>query len=73
MVRMGGQESCVHTGVWWKNLTEGDHVENSDVDERIILKLTIKQLAEGMDWNDLVQDGDRWCVIVSAIVSPRFS
>jgi hypothetical protein len=70
---MGGTGEVVHTGFWWGNLMEGDHVEDSGVDGRIILKLAIKQLAEGMDWDDLVQDGDRWCAIVSAVMSSRFS
>jgi hypothetical protein len=33
---MGGEE--VHTGFWWGNLREGDHLEDQDVDARIILK-----------------------------------
>jgi hypothetical protein len=27
-----------HTGFWWGNLMEGDHLEDTGVDERIILK-----------------------------------
>ena len=28
----------VHTGFWWENLSEGDHLENVGLDGRIILK-----------------------------------
>ena len=63
----------MNTEFWWENLMEGDHLEDPGVDGRIILRLTIKQLAERMDCNDLVQDRDRWWVIVGAVMSPRFS
>jgi hypothetical protein len=28
----------VHTGIWWGNLREGDHLEDRDIDRKIILK-----------------------------------
>jgi hypothetical protein len=28
----------VHTGLWWRNLSEEDHLKDSGVDGRIILK-----------------------------------
>jgi hypothetical protein len=36
VARMGRGE--VRTWFWWGNLTEGDHLEDPGVDERIILK-----------------------------------
>jgi hypothetical protein len=36
VARMGRQE--VHTGVWWGDLREGDHLGDPGVDGRIILK-----------------------------------
>jgi hypothetical protein len=33
---MGGGE--VHSGFWWGDLREGDHLEDVDVDGMIILK-----------------------------------
>jgi hypothetical protein len=32
-----------HTGFWWENLREGDHLEGLVVDGRIILKRICKQ------------------------------
>ena len=33
----------VHTGLWWEDLRERDHLENVGVDGRIILKWIFKQ------------------------------
>jgi len=33
----GGEERCT-TGFWWGNLTERDHLGDTGVDERIILR-----------------------------------
>jgi len=31
------------TGFWWRNLQEGDHLADVDLDGRIILKLNLKK------------------------------
>jgi hypothetical protein len=50
----------VHTGFWWEDLREGDHLEDPGIDGRIILKWIFKKWDdEGMDWIDLAQDRDR--------------
>jgi hypothetical protein len=52
----------VHTGVWWGNLGERDHLESPDIDGRIILKWILRKWDGGMGWIDLAQDTDRWRV-----------
>jgi len=36
-------EERVYTGFWWGNLREGDHLEDTGVDGRKILKLIFKK------------------------------
>jgi hypothetical protein len=45
VARMGRGE--VHTEFWWRNLKEIDHLEDLDVDGRIILKHIFKKWDEG--------------------------
>jgi len=33
----------VHTGVWWGNLRERNHLEDPGVDERIVLRRIFKE------------------------------
>jgi hypothetical protein len=37
----------VHTGLYWGNLREGDHLKDPDVDGRIILKWIFERLGVG--------------------------
>jgi len=40
---MGGERREIHSGFWWGNLKERDHLEDLDIDGRIILTLVIKK------------------------------
>jgi hypothetical protein len=37
----------VHTGFWWGDLREGDHLRDPSVDARIILKWTFQDVGWG--------------------------
>ena len=60
----------MHTGISWENTREGYHLEDPDVDERIILKWIFEKWdGEGMEWIDLAQDRDRWRALVNAVMN----
>jgi hypothetical protein len=61
----------VHTGFWWEDLREGDHLKHPGIDGRIILKWIFKKWDGGMDWIDMAQDRDRWRALVSAVMTLR--
>jgi hypothetical protein len=61
------------TGFWWENLRKGDHLENPDVDGRIILKCIFEKLNDCMNWIDLVQYMDRWRAVVNAVMILRIA
>jgi len=44
--RKKGRED-VHSGFWWKNLSEEDHLKNLDLDGTIILKMIFDKLDGG--------------------------
>jgi hypothetical protein len=46
------------TGFWWGDLKKSDHLGDTGVDGRMILKWILKWDG-GMDWIELAQDKDR--------------
>jgi hypothetical protein len=61
----------VHTGFWWADLREGEHLGDPGVDGRIILKWIFKKSVGVMDWIELAQDRDRWRALVNAVMNLR--
>jgi hypothetical protein len=59
----------VHTGFWWGDRREGDHLVDSGVYGRIILKWIFKKWDGGMDWIELDQDRDRCRDVVNAVMN----
>jgi hypothetical protein len=62
----------VHTGFWWGNLRERDHLEDPDVDSRIIFKWNFRKWDVGV-WGmvciKLAQDRDRWWALVGMVMN----
>jgi hypothetical protein len=52
---------------------ERDQLENTGIDERIVLKWVFRKLdgGRGMDWMELAQDRDRWHALVTAGMNLR--
>jgi hypothetical protein len=58
VVHMGREE--VHTGFWWGNLREGDHLEDPGIIWEDNIKMDLREVGwEGMDWIDPAEDRDR--------------
>jgi len=62
----------VCTAFWWGDLRERDHLENSVVDERIILKWVFKKWDGGMDWIGVDQNRDSWRALVNVVMNLQF-
>ena len=61
----------MNTQFWWGNLRERDHLEDASIDEKIILKLILRNgiLGGAMDWIYLAQNRDRWWALVDAVMN----
>jgi hypothetical protein len=53
----------IHTGFWWGNPKERDHLEQLGIGGKVILKW------EGVDWIHVAQDRDKWWVLVSMVMN----
>jgi len=49
----------MYTGFRWGNLREREHLQDPEVDGRIILRWIFRNWDGDMDWIDLAQDRDR--------------
>jgi hypothetical protein len=61
----------VHTGFWWGDPREGDHLADPGVDGRIILRWIFGKWDGGMNWIELARDRDRWRALVDAVMNLR--
>ena len=61
----------MHTGFWWGDLRERDHLEDLDIDRWIIVKWIFRKADGGMDWIDLAQGRDSWRAVVNAVMNLR--
>jgi len=50
-------------------MRERDHLEDTGVDRRIILRWIFRKWNGGMDWIDLVQDRNSWRAFVNAVMN----
>jgi hypothetical protein len=58
--------------VWRRNLEEKDHLEDQNVDGRIILRRIFRKWEGGdTDWIELAQDGDKCWALVNAVTNLR--
>jgi hypothetical protein len=48
----------VHTGIWWGNLRERDHLQDPCFDGKIIIRWIFRKWKGDMDWINLAQDRD---------------
>jgi hypothetical protein len=59
----------VHTGFWWENLGEGDHLEDGGVDEKIILKSIFENCDWGGGGHGMDRSRNRWRALVNEVMN----
>jgi hypothetical protein len=64
----------VHTGFWWGNLRGRDHLQDSNIEERIILKWTFRKwhvgTRTGLSWLRIGRGGGNFLNMVMNIQVP---
>ena len=61
----------MHIRFWSGKLKERDHLEDLEVNERIILKWILKNWDGRINWINPVQNRDRWRAAVNAVMNLR--
>ena len=61
----------MHTGFWWGNLKERDHLKDPGIEGRIILRWILRKCEGDVDWIDLAQDRDRLQALVYVVMNLR--
>jgi hypothetical protein len=61
----------LHIRFWWGNLREGDHLEDPDVDRRMIFTGSSRSGMGDINWIDLAQGRDRWRAFANAVINLR--
>ena len=59
------------TWCWWGDLRERGHLEDADVDGKIILRWIFRKFKGALHWIDQVRDRDRWRTRVNAVMNFR--
>jgi hypothetical protein len=59
----------VRARFWRGNLRERGHLEDADLDGRIILRLIFRKWDGGMDWIDVTQNRDGPRAFVNAVMN----
>ena len=61
----------MHVEFWWGNLREIDHLEDTDVDGRIMFRWILGKWdwGGGMDWIDLAQDRDMGQAVMNVVMN----
>jgi len=65
------QAAETHTGFWWGDRRERDHMEDLGVVGKIIFKLISRSGMRGTDWIDLAQGKERWRAPVNRVMNLR--
>ena len=60
-----------YAGFSWGNLKERDHLGDTGVDGRIILREIFRKRDVGCGWIELAQDRERWRALVTAVMNLR--
>jgi hypothetical protein len=58
----------VHTSLWWGDLRERDHLEDLEIDRRVVLKCILKKW-DGEVWAELTWLRKGWWAVVNAVMN----